>query len=454
MRNPRILVVDNEEDTRKILSDRLRMHGYEILTASDGIEALEKVEEMLPELVILDIRLPKKDGMQVLSEINLKHAETLVIMITRYMTVKLAVEAIIERGAYDFIEKPLNLDLIEIKVAKALERQWFVRQNEYLCSELRGEYGEIIAGSQVMIDLLGTIDRVAPSDFDVLITGETGTGKELIAHALHRNSPRSSEPFIVADCSKIQPEFLESEIFGHEKGGFTGAIEKRIGKMELADGGTLFLDEIGDMAYELQAKFLRAIQEREFERLGGTGPIKVDIRFIAATNRNIKEAIAAEKFRQDLFYRLNVADIHVPPLREHKADISLLIEHFLQKHFAVLKKRGVRITDEARELLQNYHWPGNIRELENCIRKTVLLAGSLIIGPEHLPPEVRDSKLSGPDQEGIFVRLGSTEKEAEKLLFKMTYEALGGNIQEVATTLEICERTVYDRRKEHIESRI
>ncbi len=454
MRNPRILIVDDEPDTLKILSDRLRMYGYEILTASDGIEALEKVKEMSPELVLLDIQLPRLGGMQVLSEITLKHAETLVIMITAHMTVKRAVEAIIERGAYDFIEKPFNPDLITIKVAKALERQWFVRQNEYLRSELRGEYDKIIAGSQAMIDLLGTIDKVAPSDFDVLITGETGTGKELVAHALHRNSPRSSEPFIVADCSKIQPDFLKSEIFGHEKGGFTGSIGKRIGKMELADRGTLFLDEIGDMAYELQAKFLRAIQEREFERLGGTGPIKVDVRFIAATNRNIEEAIEAGTFRQDLFYRLNVVDIHVPPLRERKADIPLLIEHFLQKHFAVLKQRGVQITDEAKELLQNYHWPGNIRELENCIRKTVLLAGSLIIGPEHLPPEVRDSKLSVPDQEGVFVRLGTTEKEAEKLLFEMTYEALGGNIQKVATTLEIGKRTAYDRKKEHIENRI
>jgi len=448
MRSPRILIVDDEEDIRDILTDRLRMYGYEALTASDGAGALEKVGEMSPELVLLDIRLPDLDGMEVLSRIKRQHPETLVIMITAYGTIQRAVEAV-KQGAYDFIEKPFDPDLIRIKVDKALERQMLVRQNEYLRSELKGEYGEIIGKSEKMMEVLRTIERVAGSDSTVLVTGETGTGKELVARALHRNSPRSSEPVVVVNCSAIQPELMESEIFGHEKGAFTGAIARKLGKMELADGGTLFLDEIGDMAYELQAKLLRAIQEKEFERVGGAKPIKVDVRFIAATNQDLKKAIQTGKFREDLFYRLNVVNIHLPPLRENREDIPLLIEHFLQKHSAALRRRGVQITDKAIELLVNYRWPGNVRELQNCIERTILLTDSDLIRPEHLPQEVRSSAFPESTQSGIFIRPGTPLDIVQRAHVLKTLEYVEGSKTKAARLLEISLRTLYNKLKEY-----
>jgi len=401
-----------------------------------------------PELVLLDIRLPDLDGMEVLSRIKRQHPETLVIMITAYGTIQRAVEAV-KQGAYDFIEKPFDPDLIRIKVDKALERQMLVRQNEYLRSELKGEYGEIIGKSEKMMEVLRTIERVAGSDSTVLVTGETGTGKELVARALHRNSPRSSEPVVVVNCSAIQPELMESEIFGHEKGAFTGAIARKLGKMELADGGTLFLDEIGDMAYELQAKLLRAIQEKEFERVGGTKPIKVDVRFIAATNQDLKKAIQTGKFREDLFYRLNVVNIHLPPLRENREDIPLLIEHFLQKHSAALRRRGVQITDKAIELLVNYRWPGNVRELQNCIERTILLTDSDLIRPEHLPQEVRSSAFPESTQSGIFIRPGTPLDIVQRAHVLKTLEYVEGSKTKAARLLEISLRTLYNKLKEY-----
>lgn len=449
MRNPRILVVDDEEDIRNILSDRLQMYGYEVPTASDGAEAIERVAEISPELVLLDIRLPKLDGMEVLSRIKREHPETLVIMITAHGTVQRAVEAM-KQGAYDFIEKPFNPDLIRIKVDKALERQSLIRENKYLRSELKGEYGELVGKSQEMMEVLRTVEKVAPSDSTVLITGESGTGKELVARALHRNGPRSSEPFIVVNCSAIQPTLLESEIFGHERGAFTGAVTRKPGKMELADNGTLFLDEIGDMAYELQAKLLRAIQEKEFERVGGTSVIKANIRFIAATNRDIHKAIQEGKFREDLFYRLNVVNIHLPPLRELKEDIPLLIEHFLGKYSAALKRRGVQITDEATELLMNYRWPGNVRELQNCIERTILLSDSDIIRPEHLPQEVRASEFPQSTQAETLVKRETTLKEMEKAHILKTLEEVGGNRTKAAKLLGISLRGLQYKLREYM----
>jgi len=433
MRNPKILVVDDAEDIRDILSDRLEMYGYDVLTASDGVEALKKVENVSPELVLLDIRLPKMNGMEVLSRIKREHPETLVIMITAHMTIDNAEKAMIEQGAYDFFEKPFNLDLIRVKVDKALERQALLRENKYLRSELKGEYDEIIGKSKEMMEMLRKIEKVAPSDSTVLITGESGTGKELVARALHRNSERSSGPFVVVNCSAIPSELIESEIFGHEKGAFTHAIARKIGKMELADGGTLFLDEVGDMAYELQAKLLRAIQEKEYERIGGT-PIKVDIRFIAATNRNLQEAIKDNKFREDLFYRLNVINIHIPPLREHKDDIPLLMEHFVQKLSADLKKPGIQIADKTMELLVNYHWPGNIRELQNWVERTILLTDSNVIRPEHLPPEIQSGETNEPT---------TTWEKAEEAHIRKALKEADGNKTKAAKILGISLRALY-----------
>lgn len=443
----KILIVDDREDFRDILSDRLLMHGYETLTASDGTEALEKVKEVSPELVLLDIELPDLNGLEVLSRIKREYPETLVIMITAYGTIQRAVEAM-KQGAYDFIQKSDDLDIIRIKVDKALERQLLVRENEYLRLELEGEYNEIIGKSQKMMDVLRTIEKIASSDVTVLITGESGTGKELVAHALHENSTRSSQSFIVANCTAIQPTLVESEIFGHERGAFTGAIARKSGKMELADGGTLFLDEIGDMAYDLQAKLLRAIQEKEFERVGGSGPIKADIRFVAATNRDLEKAMRDGKFREDLFYRLNVVNIQLPSLREIREDIPLLAEYFLKKHSADLGKVGVQITDEAMELLTNYRWPGNTRQLQNCIKSTILLAGSDLIRPEHLPPEVRAGGLPESIQAGIPIKPGTALEDMERALILNTV-AYANTQREAADLLGISLRALQYKLKQY-----
>ncbi len=384
MTNPKILIVDDEEDIRDSLRDRFQVYGYEVVTASDGEEALEKVEKEAPELVLLDIKLPKLGGMKVLSRMKLEHPEILVIMITAHGTVKNTVEAM-KQGAYGVIEKPFVRDIVRKTVVNALERQMLVKENE----SLRGEF---IGETEKIKEMWRTIQKAAPSDLTVLITGERGTGKELVARALHKNSPRSSSPesFAVVNCSAIPSELMESEIFGHERGAFSGATEKKPGKMELAAGGTLFLDEIGDMAYELQAKLLRAIQEKEYERVGGTtGPIKVDVRFIAATNKDIEKAVQEENFRRDLFDRLDVLRIHIPPLLERKDDIPLLIEHFVGRYSNELNRPDVELTRESKGFLLDYDWPGNVRELKNCIESTILLADSDIIRPEHLPQKLR-----------------------------------------------------------------
>lgn len=446
MAKARILVVDDEEDIRNLLSDRLQMYGYEVFTASYGAEALEKVDEMSPELVLLDILLPDINGIEVLSRIKREHPETLVIMITAYGSVQRAVEAM-KQGAYDFIEKPFNPDLIRIKVGKAVERQSLMRENEYLRSELKGKYDEIIGKSQKMMEVLRAIERVAPSDSTVLITGEAGTGKELVARALHRNSPRSSKPFVVVNCPAIQPTLIESEIFGHEKGAFTGATARKIGKMEKADGGTLFLDEVGDISYEVQAKLLRAIQEKEFERVGGTKPIKVDVRFIAATNQDLDEAVQEGRFRKDLFYRLNVVNIHLPPLRERKEDIPLLAEHFLRHHSA---GRRIQISDEAMELLVNYHWPGNVRELQNYIERAILFTDSDVIRPEHLPQEIKSNSPSASALENL-IKPGTTLKEMEKALILKTLEEVQGNRTKAAKLLGISLRGLQYKLKEYMD---
>jgi len=444
MKKTNILIVDDDEDIQDILSDRLKKYEYQVFTASDGIEAIEKIEEGNPELVLLDIMLPGKDGIEVLNEIKNKYPEILVIMITAYGTIELAVESM-KQGAYDFIEKPFDPEIVIIKVDKALERQTLIRENKYLRSELKGEYDEIIGKSKKIVEVLRMVEKIAPSDSNVLITGESGTGKELIARALHRNSPRSKELFRVLNCAAIQPTLLESELFGYEKGAFTGATTRKLGIMELADGGILFLDEIGDMASELQAKLLRAIQFKEFERVGGTEPIKVNIRFIAATNQDLHEAIQGKKFRSDLFYRLSVLNIHIPPLRERKEDIPLLTEHFLK----VSNNRDIKISDEAMELLKNYRWPGNIRELRNHIERITLLSDSKIIRPEDLPEEVILDGYSKSVQEEIAITPGTTIEDIEKALILKTLEEVEGNKTKAAELLGICLKSLYNKVKKY-----
>lgn len=444
----RVLIVDDVEDIRDILSDRLQAYGYEVLTAIDGEEALEKVEKSSPDLVLLDIQLPGLDGMEVLSRIKRDHPQITVIMITAHGRIQLAVDAM-KQGAYDFVEKPFDPDLIRIKVDNALERHSLLNQNEYLRSELKGEYGEIIGKSQKMLEVLEKIEKVASSDSTVLITGETGTGKDLVARALHRNSPRSSGRFVAINCTAIPSTLLESEIFGHERGAFTGAITRKIGKMEYANRGTLFLDEIGDMAYELQSKLLTAIEKKEIVRIGSTQTIKVDIRFIAATHCNLQEAIQNGKFRGDLYYRINVVNIQLPSLREIKEDIPLLIEHFLSKYSVIQNKKKVQITDKAMKILMNYNWPGNIRQLQNCIEGAILLASSNIVNPEDLPQQILSEKVAESIQDDLQIKSGMSLKYAEKSLILKTLKQANGNKTEAAKLLGISLRGLHYKLKEY-----
>jgi two-component system, NtrC family, response regulator AtoC len=444
MKYLRVLVVDDVEDIRDILSDRLQAYGYEVLTAIDGEEALEKVEKSSPDLVLLDILLPGIDGMEVLSRIRRDYPHITVIMITAHGRIQLAVEAM-KQGAYDFIEKPFDPDLIRIKVDNALERHSLLNQNEYLRSELKGEYGEIIGKSQKMLEVLEKIEKVASSDSTVLITGETGTGKDLVARALHRNSPRSSGRFVAINCAAIPSTLLESEIFGHERGAFTGAINRKIGKMEYADRGTLFLDEIGDMAYELQSKLLTAIEKKEIDRIGGTQPIKVDVRFIAATHCNLQEAIQNGKFREDLYYRINVVNIQLPPLQEIKEDIPLLVEHFLSKYSIAQNKKKFQITDKAMNILMNYSWPGNIRQLQNCIEGATLLANSNTIKQEDLPQQMIPGK--APKSNPID-KQDNLKAEQKAHILKILKQA-NGNKTEAAKLLGISLRGLHYKLKEY-----
>jgi len=449
MGNLKILIVDDKEDFRELLSDRLLAYGYETLTAVDGIEALEKIKEASPELVLLDIMFPapNPDGIEVLGRIKREYPETLVIMITASEKIQHAVDAM-KQGAYDFIQKTDDLDITMGKVNRALKQQLLIRENEYLRLELEGEYGEIIGRSRKIMNVLKTIEKVAPTDLNVLITGKTGTGKKLVARALHRNSLRSDGPFVTVNCSAIQPTLVESEIFGHEKGAFTGAENEKLGRMQRANGGTLFLDEIGAMAPELQPKLLTAIDDKEFERLGGTRPIKVDVRFIAATNQDLEKAIREGKFRDDLFYRLNGVPIHLPPLREIREDIPLLVGYFLQN--AALNKRGVQITDETMEILMNYRWDGNVRELMKCLERTIVLADSDIIRPEHLPPELRSGAFAEAVQAGVPIEPGTALNDMEEVLILNTVE-YAKTQKEAAELLGISLGTLHNKLKQYRE---
>ena len=383
----RILVVDDDPDLLEVLVARLRGIGTQVSTAASGPEALQLVREEAPGVVLLDLVLPGMDGLAVLEAIRREDPETAVIMLTAHGTVARAVEAM-KKGAYDFLTKPFDPRHLEIVVGKALERQSLREENRLLASELSDRYGTLIAESPRMAAVLEVTRRVAPTPSTVLLLGESGTGKEVLARAIHRWSLRACRPFVVVNCVALSEELLESELFGHEKGAFTGAHQQKRGRLELAHGGTVFLDEIGDIRPALQAKLLRVLQDQTFERVGGTRPLRVDLRFIAATNRDLARAVTEGQFRQDLFYRLNVITITLPPLRERAEDIRPLAGHFLARYRAEIKKDMEGITPAAFGCLLGYAWPGNVRELENAIERAVVLAAGPLIAPDDLPEAV------------------------------------------------------------------
>ncbi|BBA69538.1 nitrogen fixation sigma-54 dependent transcriptional regulator GnfM [Geobacter sulfurreducens] len=383
----RILVADDEESMRWVLSKALRKKGFTVDLARDGEEALRLIQSNEYDLAILDIKMPGFTGLELLDKVReLKH-DLLMVIMTAEASMKNAVEAM-KRGAYDYITKPFDLDVIDAIIEKVNKAREITSQMTILREELKERYHlekNIIGNSPAMREVYKTIGKVAPSDVTVLVQGESGTGKELIARAIHFNSKRIGKPFIALNCAAIPKELLESELFGFEKGAFTGAVERKLGKFEQANGGTIFLDEIGDMPLDLQAKILRVLQEKEVTRTGGSQNIAVDVRIVAATNQNLEELVRKKQFREDLFYRLNVVPIQLVPLRERKEDVPLLVDYFLQNACAELEVSPKKCSPEAMALLTTHSWPGNVRELENTIKRAVILSSDPLLTPSDFP---------------------------------------------------------------------
>jgi len=397
MKHGKILIADDSALNRDNLSQFLIEEGHDIKTAQDGREAIELFLEDKYDLVITDLKMPNIDGLELLKYIKENNRDNIVIMITGYGTIDIAVEAM-RLGAFDFITKPIKQDLVKHSVERALSFAALREENTVLKGQLkdRQDFDKIIGYSDCMKKVFETIDKVSSSDSTVLIYGESGTGKELVARAIHFKSDRFNQPMISVNCGAIPEELLESELFGHEKGAFTGAIRNRMGRFELAQGGTIFLDEIGDMSPALQVKVLRAIQEKQFERIGGIKTINADVRIIAATNQNLEKAVEEKRFREDLFYRINVIPIHLPALRERGSDILILANHFLITFNKLKKKEVKRITPEAMTYFKQYTWPGNVRELQNLIEMLVVMKEEGEICVDDLPPKIRNLK-QAPD---------------------------------------------------------
>ncbi len=385
MPNPRILVVDDERIVCESCQRILEEEGYEVEIALGGQEAFEKMKENPFEIVITDLKMPTIDGMDVLRYLRKEYPDVIVIMITGFSTVETAVEAM-KLGAFDYIPKPFTPDEVSIVVKKALEKRALQLENIYLRQELQEKYGfhNIVGKSKKMQEIYRLIAKVAPTDSTVLIYGQSGTGKELIARAVHFNSPRREKQFVPVDCAVLSENLLESELFGHVRGSFTGAITTKPGLFEVADGGTVFLDEVGNISLSIQAKLLRVLQGREFTPVGGTKVKKVDIRLIAASNKNLEKMIKEGTFREDLYYRLNIVPVYLPTLRERQEDIPLLAVHFLKKYAEEMGKTIKGFTPEAMERLLRYAWPGNVRELENVIERSVVMVDGETVLPEHL----------------------------------------------------------------------
>jgi two-component system nitrogen regulation response regulator NtrX len=394
---PRILVIDDEAAIRESLKMILEYENYEFVGASSGPEGVAAVQRERPDLVLLDIKMPAMDGMEVLRKLRSLDEALPVVMISGHGTTATAVEAI-KAGAVDFLDKPLSSERVIVTLHNVLQQQELRQENRELKLAMEAKY-EIVGRSPALVKVLEAVRRAAPTDATVLLVGESGVGKELVARAIHRNSRRAAQRFIQVNCAAIPEELIESELFGHEKGSFTGATEKQIGKFEQADRGTIFLDEVGDMSQKTQAKVLRVLQEQEVERLGSARTIKVDVRVIAATNKNLEEAIHRGEFREDLYFRLNVIPMVVPPLRERREDIPLLAEHFARRFS---EEHNVRRRFDARalEALQNYRWRGNIRELRNAVERLVIMTDREVIGAGDLPPEVTTPRAAAASEAG------------------------------------------------------
>jgi DNA-binding NtrC family response regulator len=436
-----VLVVEDDPTVGESIRLLLKKRGYEILLASNGKEALSVFRQETVDLVVTDLIMPKMDGIELLGEVKHLRPETEVIVISAQGTIEKAVQAM-KLGAFDFIEKPINPRVISLVVERALEKQTLVLQNRDLRSKLEDKFHlkNIIGRSEKMVRVFELIQHIAPYDSSVLILGESGTGKELIANAIHYHSPRASMPFIKVSCASLSEGIIESELFGHEKGSFTGAVASRKGRFEMAHQGTLFLDEVEDIPLSTQIKLLRVLQEGEFERVGGNKTLRVDIRLIAASNRDLQEEVKNGRFREDLYYRLNVVNLKLAPLRERKEDIPFLVNFFIDKFNRKYDMKTKGISQRAMNLLVGYEWSGNVRELENTIESLLVINSPEVIDLPHLPQEIREYQ---EKPEVVSFKIGTPLEEVEKELMTQTLKATKGNKRRAAELLGINVRTIH-----------
>jgi DNA-binding NtrC family response regulator len=448
-RTGRILVVDDEVNARTALAELLRDEGYDVETAADAFKALGKYESFGPHVVVTDLKMPGMDGIELVKKIRAAEDPAAVVVMTAFGAVSSAIDAM-RAGAAEYLSKPLNFDELLVVLDKVFEQQELRRETRQLRARVRDRVApnNIVGVSPPMQRVFEIVDQVAPSRATVLITGESGTGKELVANALHQRSGRSSGPFVKLHCAALAESLIESELFGHEKGSFTGAMTRKDGRFQIADGGTLFLDEIGEISPSIQVKLLRFLQEHEFERVGGNQTIRVDVRVIAATNRNLTDLVAKGKFREDLFYRLNVVALEMPPLRDRRTDISALAKFFLDRYTKENTKAIEGFTAEAIERLIAYDWPGNVRELENAVERAVVLCNGTQIEARHLPPSVQPRTTPA----GMPAIPGATMGEIERYAILETLKATGGATSKAAEMLGISVRTIQYRLHQYNEA--
>jgi len=448
---PNILVVDDKDSMRNMLIETLSEEGHRVDSAENGRKALDLVRNKAYDVVVTDLKMPETDGLELLDGVKEVDSEISVIVMTAFGTVEEAVSAM-KRGAYDFLTKPFDTEHLCVLVNRALENRRLIAENTLLREELFPEDGfqNIIGKTQKMVELCQLMQKVAGSDASVLLNGETGTGKELFARAIHMLSPRKERSFVAINCAAIPRELLENELFGSEKGAFTGAHARKMGKFEIADGGTIFLDEIGDMDFALQAKLLRVLQQKNFERLGGTKTVDVDVRVIAATNMELQEQIQQKQFREDLYYRLSVFPLSIPPLRDRIDDVAELSSHFIAKYCRDMSKPLKKLSKDAVGLLEKYHWPGNVRELENTIERAVILAEGKKITPDHLAIRLRRTdEIRLREGAGLKEIGAAAQGRAERSAIIRVLKEVRGNKRKAARVLKIDYTTLFDKLKKY-----
>lgn len=449
-----ILIVEDKESMAQMLSQTLETEGYHVVWAKDGEEGIQKIRDIKVDLVLTDIRLPRKSGMEVLNAVKEYNHMIPVILMTAYGTIETAVKAVKE-GAYDFLTKPFEPDYLILLIDKALEKERLITENLILKEELSKQLGfpRIIGKSKKMTEVAENVQKVATSSTTVLLLGESGTGKELFARAIHYLSPRADGPFVAINCAAIPRDLIESELFGHEKGAFTGAVGRKLGKFELADKGTIFLDEIGEMDPSLQVKLLRVLEENELMRVGGTVKIKIDVRVISASNKDLLAAISNQRFREDLYYRVSVFPVLIPPLRERREDIPMLAEYFISYFCKEMKKDLKIISQPAMGILMNHAWTGNVRELQNCIERAVILSEGREIYPEHLGIRLREGEgisVSNLPIEGSLQEVSSAAtRMAETMLIKKVLKETSGNKTRAAEILQVSYKTLLTKIKDY-----